>query len=104
MGGGVGKCAPCGWKPFSSAVYSTVMGVPSGAEYEYLPWTTCEKRKLQLIDISRYQGIRFRIHSYCIYYTTYKTPTSDTTLIILRYSDYPTVYKQIYTDIIQTDD
>lgn len=37
MGGGVGMWAPCAWKPFSSAVYSMVMGVPSGAGYEYLP-------------------------------------------------------------------
>lgn len=31
IGGGVGKCAPCGWNPFSSAMYVTLINWPSGA-------------------------------------------------------------------------
>lgn len=34
IGGGVGKWAPCGWKPFSSAIYVTSINCPSGAVYE----------------------------------------------------------------------
>ena len=34
IGGGVGKWDPCGWKPFSSAIYVTSINCPSGAVYE----------------------------------------------------------------------
>lgn len=30
IGGGVGRWSPCGWKPFSSAIYVTVYKTPSG--------------------------------------------------------------------------
>lgn len=29
IAGGVGICAPCGWKPFSSAIYVTLYVTPS---------------------------------------------------------------------------
>lgn len=37
IGGGVGKCAPWGWKPFSLATYVNCMGVPSSAVNRKLP-------------------------------------------------------------------
>lgn len=38
MGGGVGRCAPWGWKPpSSSATYVSEIWLPSGSVYEYEP-------------------------------------------------------------------
>lgn len=31
-----------GWKPFSSAMYVTLINCPSGAVYEYEPCATCK--------------------------------------------------------------
>lgn len=41
IGGGVGRCAPSALNPLASAVYVTVIKVPSGAVYEYDPETLC---------------------------------------------------------------
>lgn len=40
IGGGTGKCAPCGWKPPSLAVYVTWIWAPSGAVYWKEPWAS----------------------------------------------------------------